>query len=116
MALGPELPATFCNDERTASMLLAASGETEDPLWRLPLWKPYADMLGSKIADTNNIGGSFAGAITAALFLEKFVDKGTPWVHIDTYAWNPGSKPGRPEGGEALGIRACFAMIERMFA
>ncbi len=116
VALGPELPATFCNDERTASQLLAAAGETEDPLWRLPLWKPYADMLGSKVADSNNIGGSYAGAITAALFLEKFVDKATPWVHIDTFAWNPGAKPGRPEGGEALGIRACFAMIERMFA
>jgi len=115
VALGPDLPAMFSNDDKIAASLLEAAAETEDPLWRLPLWQPYKDMLKSKIADTNNIGGSYAGAITAALFLEKFVDKGIPWVHIDTFAWNPSSKPGRPEGGEALGVRAACALIEKRF-
>jgi leucyl aminopeptidase len=116
VALGPDLPALFCNEDKTAEDLLDAAQMAEDPLWRLPLWQPYADMLKSKIADTNNIGGGgFGGAITAALFLEKFVDKGTPWVHVDTYAWMPSAKPGRPEGGEALGVRAAFEMIRQRF-
>ncbi len=114
-ALGPDLPAMFSNDEKTASALLASSQETQDPLWRLPLWQPYKDWLNSKVADTNNVGGSFAGAITAALFLEKFVEKETPWVHIDTFAWTPSSKPGRPEGGEALGMRASYDLIKNRF-
>lgn len=116
VALGPDLPAMFSNDEKIAQSLLDLSLSSEDPLWRLPLWQPYKDMLQSKIADTNNIGGSHAGAITAALFLEKFVEKGIPWVHIDTFAWNPGSKPGRPEGGEALGLRACYELIKKCFS
>jgi leucyl aminopeptidase len=116
VALGPDLPATFSNDEKTAAALLDSSKAIEDPLWRLPLWQPYKDMLNSKIADTNNItSNSFAGAITAALFLEKFVDKGIPWVHIDTFAWNSGTRPGRPEGGEALGLRACYDLIRKRF-
>lgn len=115
VALGPDLPAMFCNDDKTAEALLKSSMKTEDPLWRLPLWQPYKDFLKSKVADTNNIGGSYAGAITAALFLEKFVDKGIPWVHIDTFAWNPSSKPGRPEGGEALGMRSSYDMIKNRF-
>lgn len=116
VALGPDLPALFCNDDKTAEALLEASRETQDPLWRLPLWQPYADMLRSKVADTNNIGGGgFAGAITAALFMQKFVDSKIPWVHVDTYAWAPSSKPGRPEGGEALGMRAAFRLIEKTF-
>ncbi len=115
VALGPDLPAMFSNDKKTALALLDASERTQDPLWQLPLWQPYKDMLNSKIADTNNVGGSFGGAITAALYLEKFVDKEVPWVHIDTYAWNPSSKPGKPEGGEALGMRATFDMIKEKF-
>jgi leucyl aminopeptidase len=115
VALGPELPAMFSNDDKTANALIDAAKEMEDPLWRLPLWQPYKDMLNSKYADTNNIGGSFAGSITAALFLEKFVDKGLPWVHLDTFAWNPSSKPGRPEGGEALGMRSCYQLIKKRF-
>ncbi len=111
VALGPDLPALFCNDDAIALQLLACGKKTQDPLWQLPLWQPYKEWLGSKVADTNNIGGSFAGAITAALYLEKFVDKGTAWVHIDTYAWNPSTKPGRPEGGEALGMRAVYELI-----
>jgi leucyl aminopeptidase len=116
VALGPDLPALFSNDEKIAAALLESAQETEDPLWRLPLWQPYKDMLNSKVADTNNIsGGGHAGAITAALFLEKFVGKDIPWVHIDTFAWNPTSRPGRPEGGEALGMRACYDLIQKRF-
>jgi len=115
VALGPDLPAMFSNNKQTARDLLDASERVQDPLWELPLWQPYKDWLNSKIADTNNIGGSFAGAITAALYLEKFVDKEVPWVHIDTYAWNPSTKPGKPEGGEALGMRATFDLIKSKF-
>ncbi|MEZ0259488.1 MAG: M17 family metallopeptidase [Alphaproteobacteria bacterium] len=115
VALGPDLPAMFSNDKKVARELLDSADEVQDPLWQLPLWQPYKEMLNSKIADTNNVGGSFAGAITAALYLEKFVDKEVPWVHIDTYAWNPGSKPGKPEGGEALGMRATYDLIKKKF-
>ena len=114
VALGPDLPAMFCNNDRIANDLLESAKKVEDPLWRLPLWQPYAEALASKIADTNNIGGQ-AGAITAALFLEKFVDKNVPWVHIDSYAWNNGNRPGRPEGGEALGMRASYDLIRKTF-
>ena len=114
VALGPDLPAMFCNDEKVAAALLESAQKVEDPLWRLPLWQPYKSALDSKVADTNNVGGQ-AGAITAALFLEKFVDDGIPWVHIDTFAWNPGSRPGRPEGGEALGMRASYELIKKKF-
>lgn len=114
VALGPDLPAMFSNDDDIAEELLASAKKVEDPLWRLPLWQPYKSALDSKIADTNNIGGQ-AGAITAALFLEKFVDKGIPWVHIDTFAWNNGNRPGKPEGGEALGMRASYDLIKKKF-
>jgi leucyl aminopeptidase len=116
VALGPDLPAMFSNDDKIAEALLKSSAEVDDPLWRLPLWQPYKELLNSKVADTNNIsGGSHGGAITAALFLEKFVEKGIRWVHIDTFAWNPGSKPGRPEGGEALGMRSSYELIKKQF-
>lgn len=114
VALGPDLPAMFSNNDSIADALLDSAKKVEDPLWRLPLWQPYKDALASKIADTNNIGGQ-AGAITAALFLEKFVDKDIPWVHIDTFAWNPANRPGRPEGGEALGMRASYDLIKKKF-
>jgi leucyl aminopeptidase len=116
VALGPDLPALFSNDKGVAQELLAAAEKVQDPLWQLPLWQPYKEWLNSKIADVNNVGsGGFAGAITAALYLEKFVDKDVPWVHIDTFAWNPSSKPGKPEGGEALGMRAVFELIKKRF-
>lgn len=115
-ALGPELPALFANDEALASDLLAAGTAEYDPLWRLPLWRPYREMIVSPIADLNNVSdSSFAGAITAALYLDAFVNPATPWAHIDTYAWNRKSRPGRPEGGEALGLRALYALIEKRF-
>ena len=117
VALGPELPAMFSNDEATAAALLASGTAEADPLWRLPLWKPYRKMLDSKIADLNNApDGGFAGAITAALYLQEFVPAEIPWVHIDTFAWNNAARPGRPEGGEALTLRALYRMIEARFS
>lgn len=112
VALGPELPAMFANDDATAEALLRHGLAEDDPVWRMPLHKDYRPMLDSKVADMNNVsGGSFAGAITAALFLQEFVDPGIPWVHLDLYAWNSRARPGRPEGGEAMAMRALYALI-----
>ena len=117
VALGTELPALFCNDDALADGLLKAAEAQADPMWRLPLHQPYARMLESKVADINNVGsGPFAGAILAALFLERFVEKTIPWAHLDVMAWNPSSKPGRPEGGEALGMRAVYSYLEGRYA
>jgi leucyl aminopeptidase len=117
VALGPELPALFANDDALADDLLAAGRTAQDPLWRLPLWAPYNEMLKSDLADINNAGsGGFAGSITAALFLERFVGKAIPWAHFDTFAWNPATRPGRPKGGEALGLRGAWAMLKARFA
>ncbi len=111
-ALGPELPALFSNDERLAEDLWHASRAADDPMWRLPLWPSYRKLLASKVADINNASDSpFAGAITAALFLQEFVPADVSWAHIDTYAWNATARPGRPEGGEALGLRALYQLI-----
>jgi leucyl aminopeptidase len=110
------LPALFCNDEATAGALLKAGTAASDPLWRLPLWAPYRKQIESKTADlTNAPEGGYAGAITAALFLERFVGASIPWIHLDLMAWNTASRPGRPEGGEAMGLRAVFALIEDRF-
>jgi len=115
-ALGPELPALFVNDEPLAAALLAAAEAVSDPVWRLPLWQGYGEMLKSEIADTDNAGsGGMAGAITAALFLEKFVPAGLPWAHIDTFAWNPTAKPGRPKGGAAFALRAAWHLLQQRF-
>ncbi|MEI6484888.1 MAG: leucyl aminopeptidase family protein [Sphingomonadales bacterium] len=117
VALGPQLPALFANDDTLASELTAAGAAAGDPVWRLPLWAPYHDMLKSSIADmVNSADGGFAGAITAALFLEKFVSAGVPWAHFDTFAWSPAKRPGRPRGGEALGLRATWAVLRSRFA
>lgn len=116
VALGPDLPALFANDDALADALIAGAQASGDPLWRLPLWKPYADMLKSDVADINNsASGVFAGAITAALYLEKFVDPKTPWAHLDTFAWMPAAKPGRPKGGEALGLRAFWSCLQTRY-
>ena len=116
VALGTSLPALFSNDDGLAADLVAAGNAEADPLWRLPLWKPYRRDIESKVADlTNSPEGGMAGAITAALFLEAFVGKGIPWAHIDFMAWNPSSRPGRPEGGEAQGLRAVYATIAKRF-
>jgi leucyl aminopeptidase len=116
VALGPDLPALFANDDALAADLLRAGETQADPLWRLPLWAGYRDMYKSPIADLNNVSESpFAGAIQAALYLQEFVSPGTHWAHVDTFAWNQRSRPGRPEGGEALGLRAAYAMIAERF-
>jgi leucyl aminopeptidase len=116
VALGPDLPALFANDEALATDLLAAGTEVGDPLWRLPLWPGYRDMTKSDVADVNNApDGGFAGSITAALFLERFVADGIAWAHLDTFAWTPAARPGRPKGGEALGLRAAWAMLHRRY-
>ncbi len=112
VALGPQLPAFFANDETLAADFASASVAAHDPLWRLPLWPGYRDMLKSNIADMNNSPeGGFAGAITAALFLEAFVPPQIPWAHFDTFAWTPAAKPGRPKGGDALGLRAAWGVV-----
>lgn len=111
-ALGPQLPALFCNDDRLAAIVADAGTRCHDPVWRLPLWAGYESWLSSAVADLNNVGAKpFAGAITAALFLQRFVNQSTPWVHFDTYAWNDSTVPGRPEGGEAQVLRASLAAI-----
>ena len=117
VALGAELPALFCNDERLAGQILAASTKTADPLWRLPLWQPYKKQIKSKVADLkNDTDSSYGGAITAALFLQAFVGQDIAWAHVDMMAWNQSSQPGRPEGGEAMGLRALYAMLQDRYA
>ena len=117
VALGPDLPALFANDDDLAAALLAGAETARDPVWRLPLWPGYRDMLKSGIADLNNAPeGGFAGAVTAALFLERFVAAGQAWAHFDTYAWTPAAKPGRPRGGDALGLRATWTAVRQKFA
>ncbi len=117
VALGTGLPALFCNDEALAAALIAEGLAQHDPLWRLPLHRPYRKSLDSQVADLNNISdGPYAGAITAALFLEAFVGAGIPWAHLDLMAWNLAAGPGRPAGGEAMGLRAVYGAIERVTA
>ncbi len=116
VALGPDLPALFANDDTLADALIAAGRTVDDPAWRLPLWPGYADMLKAECADiTNSPSGGFAGAITAAMFLERFVPATIPWAHFDTFAWRPAAKPGRSKGGAALGLRSCWHMLLTRF-
>ncbi len=116
VALGPDLPPFYTDDDAFAAELQATSLAVADPLWRMPLWQPYAAMLDSKIADTNNVTtGGFAGSITAALFLDKFVEAANTWVHLDIFAWTPTEKPAKPFGGEAQAIRALSRVIERRY-
>src|SRR5262249_30093991 len=112
VALGPDLPVLYANDDAIAEAALRHGKASDDALWRLPLHKPYRKMIDSPIADINNSGsGNFAGSITAALFLADFVNPATHWMHLDIFAWNPGRRPGRPEGGEAQAIRGLFSLI-----
>ncbi len=111
VALGPEVPPFFTDDDRLADELTRCAASENDPLWRLPLWRPYEVMLESKVADINNVGsGGQAGAITAALFMRHFVTAPS-WVHFDIFAWTPSAKPGRPEGGELQAARALYALL-----
>jgi leucyl aminopeptidase len=116
VALGPDLPAMFCNDDNWSDTMLRHGQSQHDPLWRLPLWAGYDRWLDSSVADLSNISSRpHAGAITAALFLQRFVAPGIPWAHFDLYAWNDQSSPGRPEGGEAFAMRAVYsAVAERL--
>jgi leucyl aminopeptidase len=112
VALGPELPVVYANDERLAAKLLAASDAVEDPMWRLPLWRNYRRLFDSDVADFNNSGrGGYAGSIVAALFLDYFVPQDIPWAHFDVFSWNDVSRAGRPAGGEAQGLRATLAAL-----
>jgi len=115
VALGPDMPAFFTDDDRLADELMRAAKAENDPLWRLPLWRPYEAMLESKIADINNVGGGQGGAITAALFMRRFVTAQS-WVHFDLFAWTPSAKSGRPEGGECQVARALYALLAERYA
>ncbi|MGQ0659970.1 leucyl aminopeptidase family protein [Sphingosinicella sp.] len=117
VALGPDLPALFANDDALASVLLAGGETVSDPLWRMPLWDGYDELLASDVADLGNMAdGPMAGSVTAALFLRRFVPEGTPWAHLDTFAWRAANRPGRPKGGDALGLRAAWEMLRRRYA
>jgi leucyl aminopeptidase len=116
VALGPDMPAFYTDDEALAAALARHAHNENDPLWRLPLWQPYNEMLDSKVADLNNVGsGSFAGSITCALFLKRFVEAAKAWLHLDIYAWTPAAKPGRPEGGECQAARAIYALLAERY-
>jgi leucyl aminopeptidase len=116
IALGPELPALYANEEALAADFLSAGERMRDRVWRLPLWRPYLAYLKSNVADLANAGASrMAGSITAALYLERFVPEGQPWLHLDVYSWNDGERPGRPAGGEAQGLRAAFEFLRARF-
>jgi leucyl aminopeptidase len=117
VAVGPDLPALFTRRDETANELLSAGKAADDPCWRLPLYEGYGEWLKSDIADANNAHtNGFAGASVAALFLDKFLTDGVDWAHFDTFAWRPTPKPGRPKGGDALGLRAAWHMIQARFA
>ena len=113
VALGTDIPALFCNDDEAAECLVRASRLTQDPVWRLPLHPDYEELIDSPIANVVNSGSTpFGGAITAALFLQRFVANRVPWAHFDLMAWNTRERPGRPEGGEAMGLRAVHRYLE----
>jgi leucyl aminopeptidase len=117
VALGPDLPALFSNNDALAAEVVAAGRKEQDPLWHMPLWPGYRSMVESRIADLDNAPeGGMAGAITAALFLQAFVSDSTPWAHIDLFAWNQKSRPGRPAGGEAMTLRALFSVLKDRFS
>lgn len=117
VALGTKLPALFCTSDEFANALLAAGERTSDPFWRMPLYAPYKKTLTSTVADLTNLpSGPYGGAIAAALFLQHFLGRDTKWVHIDTMAYNQSAAPGRPVGGEALGLRALAAALSERYA
>ena len=116
VALGPDLPALFANDDALAAELLEHGQREADPMWRMPLWQPYRPRLKSSVADLNNVAdGPMAGAINAALFLQEFVAPGVPWIHLDLFGWNPWPAPGRPVGAQAQCLRPLYALIEGRF-
>jgi leucyl aminopeptidase len=115
-ALGPEIPAMFATGDGLAAAIAEAGERVDDPVWRLPLWPGYRGWLKSKVADISHISSQpFAGSITAALFLQRFVDRAGEWAHFDLYAWNQEARPGRPVGGEAQTIRALYDYMKVRF-
>jgi leucyl aminopeptidase len=117
IALGPDLPAFFTNKDELAAKTEHSAREAEDPIWRMPLWEPYDEMLKSDVADfANAVNSPMAGCITAALFLKRFVPEEVSWAHLDTYSWRDQAKPGRPKGGDALGLRAVFGLLQRLYS
>jgi leucyl aminopeptidase len=115
VALGPDLPPFYCTDEAFAEQVLAAGREVDDPVWRMPFWHPYDQLLKSQVADVNHIsGGSFAGSVTAALFLKRFAPADSIYGHFDVFCWVPKAKPARPMGGEPQAARAVFRALETM--
>jgi leucyl aminopeptidase len=116
VALGPDVPPFFTDDDALAGELMAAAAAEFDPLWRMPLWRPYESMLESKVADINNVAsGGQGGAITAALFLRRFVNARS-WLHLDIFAWTPTARPGRPEGAELQTARALYALLKARYS
>jgi leucyl aminopeptidase len=116
VALGPDLPPFYTDDETLAADIAAAGTAVNDPVWRLPLWPAYDRMLDSKVADLSSTGsGGMAGSVTAALFLRRFVGEGISHAHFDIYGWVPAAKPGRPEGGEPQAARLTFALVEKRY-
>jgi leucyl aminopeptidase len=115
-ALGPQLPPFFTDDEALAADIARHAQAVADPMWRLPLWKPYAAALDGEMADVKNDSDAWAqaGAITAALFLQRFAPPG-PWVHLDIFAWNPKAAPGKPVGAEAQAVRALYALLRERY-
>ncbi|HXW71367.1 MAG TPA: leucyl aminopeptidase family protein [Methylocella sp.] len=117
VALGPDLPALYTMNDTLAGEIQNHGTRVQDPIWRLPLWDPYDTLLDGKTADLNNIsGGPFAGSITAALFLRRFVERAVAWVHFDLFAWTPKAKPGRPEGGEIQTARLLYDLLEARYS
>jgi len=115
-ALGPDLPPFYTDDEGLAAEVATSAAAMSDPLWRMPLWRPYDSWLDSKIADVNHVSdGPFAGSVTAALFLRRFVERAGAHVHFDIYGWTPKAKPGRPVGGEAQGVHALYDLLKRRY-
>jgi leucyl aminopeptidase len=116
VALGPELPALFCNHDGISQELARTAAAEHDPLWPMPLWSGYEDELSSKVADLNNVASSpLAGAIFGALFLKRFVSESTPWVHIDLYGWNSKDRPGRSIGAEAQAVRGVYRYLMKRY-
>lgn len=116
VALGPDLPPFYTHDDRLAADLARLAPKVNDPVWRLPLWGPYDNLLESRIASLNHISsGAFAGSITAALFLNRFVSRAASYVHFDIFAWNPSARPGRPDGGEVQAARLIYACLKERF-
>jgi leucyl aminopeptidase len=116
VALGPDLPPVYTHDDGLAADLVRHGDAVNDPIWRMPLWQPYDALLESKVADVNNVSsGGFAGSVTAALFLNRFVEKAASYAHFDIFAWVPTAKPGRPQGGEVQGARLVYGFLKERY-